>query len=271
MGDWLTVGDWLTIGVMNGNCGRSVVGRVTTSLTVVVLCVVVRCVVLGLRVVDLSVVGLEFSPAAADATRWLISDAMWLAPGPSSSGQQTPGTKRLWKQIDFRKFSNWSSSAGHAVRSRHLPSPPFGVLQGRTSSSGVTSGAFVVVSTLLDSLGSLVSLDSLEWLIDVMIFDGFSEPTSEMVRLNLLVFLIREARVSFPRLNKVDPIRRSSLWRSSTVSTVIPISIRQICYCLNWHFNLDVDNTGEDPIHTRSVSWFIDISFWILCDSKPFL
>ena len=249
---WL--GEWLTIGAWNG---RSVVVSVTTSLTVVVRWVVGLVVVL--RVVDLSVVVvvLEFS---LTVTRWLISDAMGPAPEASSSGQQTPGTKRLWKQIDFRRFSSCNSSAGQAVKSRHLPSPPFGVLQRRTSGAGVTTGASVVTSTLFDALDSLASLDSLDSLdsaTEVMIFDGLPASTSLMVKLNLLLFLIKEVSVSFPRLNKVDPMWRSSLWRSSamgdtadgtsSVRTETPISIHQIRLFLTLNISIAVSATPKTP------------------------
>ncbi len=45
-------------------------------------------------------------------------------------GQQTPGTKRLLKQIDCLRCPKLSSSCGQLLRSSQFPCRPLGVLQG---------------------------------------------------------------------------------------------------------------------------------------------
>lgn len=60
---------------------------------------------------------------------WLMSETIGLL--DEASGQHTPGTKRLWKQMDLRKLSNCNSRAGQLPKSRHWPRPPSGVVQGR--------------------------------------------------------------------------------------------------------------------------------------------
>lgn len=65
----------------------------------------------------------------AFVANWLISETMALP--ELESEQQTPGTKRLWKQIDFLKLSSWRRRAGQLPRSRHVPLPPSGVVHGR--------------------------------------------------------------------------------------------------------------------------------------------
>ena len=60
----------------------------------------VRIVVMGLRVVEVS---------------WWRNDSTALL--GDEDGQQTPGTKRLWKQMDWRKLGKLSSRAGQLLRS----------------------------------------------------------------------------------------------------------------------------------------------------------
>ena len=78
---------------------------------------------------------------------WLISDTIGLL--DEASGQHTPGTKRLWKQMDLRKLSNCRSKAGQFPRSRHWPRPPSGVVHGRTEADDDEELDSVLVSKLL--------------------------------------------------------------------------------------------------------------------------
>ena len=53
--------------------------------------------------------------AAVDDVRWCSSDSMALV--GAELGQQTPGVKMLWKQIDWRRLARFSSSDGQLLRS----------------------------------------------------------------------------------------------------------------------------------------------------------
>ncbi len=87
------------------------------------------------------------------AANWLMIDTM---PLPFfESGQQTPGTKRLWKQIDFRKLSSWSNKAGQLAKSRQAPLPPSGVVHGRLFGDDEVGGSVLLgkaISTLFPEL-----------------------------------------------------------------------------------------------------------------------
>jgi len=76
---------------------------------------------------------------------WLMSDTIGLL--DEASGQHTPGTNKLWKQMDFRKLSSCRSKAGQLPRSRHWPRPPSGVVHGRTDADEELDS--VLVSKLL--------------------------------------------------------------------------------------------------------------------------
>lgn len=81
---------------------------------------------------------------------WLMMETRALLPF-FDSGQQTPGTNKLWKQMDLRRLSNCRSKAGQLAKSRHEPRPPSGVVHGLDDEDDELGGSVLLgraISTL---------------------------------------------------------------------------------------------------------------------------
>lgn len=133
---------------------------------------------------------------------WLINDTIALP--EFASGQQTPGTKRLWKQMDFLKLSSWSRRAGQLPRSRQVPLPPSGVEHG-------------LLEGELDDATSLALGNGISTLFPELIFsavDGVVDDVCPEASGSKCV------RVSLPKFSSVLPSPRPSLslWRCSNRS-----------------------------------------------------
>ena len=158
-------------------------------------------------------------------TSWLISEAITL-PG-ALSGQHTPGTKRLWKQIDLRKLSSCSNNAGHWLRSRQRPDAPSGVVHVRMVASVIPPDV-LVWSRLLVLEEPLVSIFS------ELLFWILSPSRGRGVGINWL-------RVSLPRFNKALPRPRPSRWSCDTVVERVWRSSINHAYCISvYQFTLSI-------------------------------
>ena len=177
---------------------------VTGRLVVVVLVVVVTRLLLLLLL----------------AASWLMIDAM---PLPFfKSGQQTPGTKRLWKQIDFRKLSSWSNKAGQLDKSRHEPLPPSGVVHGRLPGD--------------DELGGSVLLGkAMSTLFPELIFSAVEEPSDWVAKGRRLL------SVNLPSWRRALPIPRPSRCSAGRLSLE---TVQDDEYADGWCFSRNYNLTN---------------------------